>query len=178
LEVHMETTVIEKPSRGRLSRILCDVFGVLLGLLFLVAGVCLLCGTAHYIAFGGHINSGIGCALGTVALLFLGICLALPTRLYADRRLRIAGQLAASMTAAVTVASVVLPLALIVLLIADPPSPGSGGSDIAGLVVLITVGVGLAGIIIFLPCTWILARKARIRLTHLVMGTPVAGAVG
>jgi hypothetical protein len=175
----MENTVIEKHGQGRLGRRICDVLGVLLGLLFLGAGLCLLCGTVHYIASGGHINSAIGCALGVVTLLFLGTCLAVPTKLYEDRRLRIAGQLAASMTSAPTVAAAVLPVVLLVLeWVMEPPSPGSSGADIGGLVVLSMVVVGLAGILLFLPCTLILARKAKPRLAHLATGTAIVGVVG
>jgi hypothetical protein len=179
----MESAAVNQDRKGRLVRMLCDVTGVLLGLLFLVAGLFLLNGTIDYMRFGGsggrHINSAIGAALGVVALLFLSVCLALPTKLYEDRRLRIAGRLAASMTSAVTVASAVLPVVLIVLdWVIEPPSPGSSGADVGGLVVLVMMVVGLAGILIFLPCTYILARKARTRPRHLAIGTLVAGALG
>jgi hypothetical protein len=128
---------------------------------------------------GRHINSGIGCALGAVALLFLSVCLALPTRAYDNRRLRIAGRLAASMTSAVTVASAVLPVIFLVLhWVLEPPSPGSSGADVGGLVVLFMMVVGLAGILLFLPCTLILARKAGMLPAPLAVGTIVAGAVG
>lgn len=175
----MESTVIRKNGQGRLGRLVCDVMGVLLGLLFLGAGLFLLYGTAHYIASGGHVNSAIGCALGAVALLFLSICLVIPTKLYEDSRLRIAGQLAVSMTSAITVAAAVLPVVFLVLeWVMEPPSPGSSGSDIGGLVVLSMVVVGLAGILLFLPCTLILARKAKPRLAHLATGTAIVGVVG
>lgn len=174
----MDNTVIEKHGQGRLGRRICDVLGVLLGLLFLAVGVWLLCGTVHYIASGGHANSAIGCALGVVTLLLLSICLALPTKLYEDRRLRIAAQLAASMTSAATVAWVVLPLVLVLLWIAEPPSPGSPGADVGGILVFFMIAAGLAGILVFLPCALILARKSKPRLAHLAIGTTVVGVVG
>jgi hypothetical protein len=175
----MQNAVIQRPSRGRLARTLCDIMGVLLGLLFLLASLCLLYGTAHYITSGGHINSGIGCALGVVTLLFLSTCLSLPTKLYENERLRIAGQLAASMTSAVTVASAVLPLvALLLLCVIDPPSRGSPAYDGGGVLIIVSAVIGLAAFLIFLPCTYILARKATMRLAHLAIGTVVAGVVG
>ena len=175
----MESTAVHRHGEVRLGRRLCDLVGVLLGLLFLATGLCLFYGAAQYVASGGHINSGIGCALGVVTLLFLSICLALPTKRYEDRRLRIARQLAASMTSAVTVAAAVLPVVLLVLeWVMEPPSPGSSGADIGGLVILSMMAIGLAAILLFLPCTLILARKAKPRLAHLAIGTVVAGTVG
>jgi hypothetical protein len=175
----MESTVIQKPNRGRLARTLCDLGGVLLGLLFLATGLFLLYGTLHYMGSGGrHINSGIGCALGVVTLLFLSICLALPTKRYEDRRLRIAGQLAASMTSAVMIASVVLPLVAMVSLWISNPSGGSAAGDVGGIVMAIITVIGLAAFLVFLPCTLILARKAKPRLAHLAIGTTVVGVVG
>jgi hypothetical protein len=170
----MESTVIRKPSEGRLGRMLCDFLGVLFGLVFLAASFYLLHGTIHYVESGGHTNSGVGCALGVGVLLFLSICLALPTKLYVDRRLRIAGQLAASMTSAATVASVVLPLIVMISLWISTPEPG----DCAGIVAFFVVVIALATATVFLPCTWILARKAKIQLARLAVGTLAAGAVG
>jgi len=174
----MESTQTRRHMEGRLARVLCDILGVLLGLLFLIASLFLLNGTVHYIASGGHINSGLGCVLGVVMLLFLSTCLALPTRLYEHRRLRIAGHLAASMTSAVTLASVALPLVALVLVWTSNPSPGSAAADVGGIVVFFITIIGLASILIFLPCTYILVRKARPQLVHLAIGTVVAGAVG
>jgi hypothetical protein len=175
----MDSAAIQRHGGGRLGRILCDVIGTLLGLLFLVAGLYLLHGTMRYGASGGHINSAIGCALGTVALLFLSVCLALPTRAYDNRRLRIAGRLAASMTSAVTVAAAVLPVVLLILDWAlEPPSPGSAGADVGGLIMIAVIAICLAAFLVFLPCTCILARKAEMRLAHLAIGTVAAGAVG
>jgi hypothetical protein len=175
----MESTAVHRYGEGRLGRRLCDLVGVLLGLLFLATGLFLLYGTLHYMGSGGrHINSGIGCALGVVTLLFLSICLALPTKRYEDRRLRIAGQLAASMTSAAMVALVGWSLVGLVSVWISNPSPGSAADDVRGIVALIFTIIGLAGAISLLPCTYILARKAKPRLAHLAIGTVVAGTVG
>lgn len=179
LDVDMESTAVHRHGEGRLGRRLCDLVSVLLGLLFLATGLFLLYGTLHYMGSGGrHINSAIGCALGVVALLFLGICLVLPTKLYVDRRLRIAGQLAASMTSAVMIASVVLPLVAMVSLWISNPSGGSAAGDVGGMLMAIITVIGLAAFLVFLPCTLILARKAKPRLAHLASGTIVVGMVG
>ena len=174
----MEGTVIQETRRDGLGRLLCDVLGVLLGLAFLTAGLFLLSGTIDYARYGGtggrHINSAIGCALGVAALLLLSICLAVPTKLYEGKRLRIAGQLAASLTSAVTVASVLLPIVVMVSLSMSAPEPG----DVAGMVGFAVIIIGLAAAVVFLPCTWILARKSKMRLAHLAIGTMVAGAAG
>jgi len=171
----MESSVTQRRTASGLTRILCDVVGILLGLLFLAGGLCLLGGTALYIgSYGGHINSAIGCALGAVTLLFLSICLALPSRLYEDRRIRIAGQLAASVTSAVTMASVLVPLIVMISFWISTPELG----DCAGIVAFFVIVIALATATVFLPCTWILARKAKIRLARLAVETLVAGAVG
>jgi len=174
----MESTQIRGHTEGKLGRTLRDVMGVLLGLLFLIAALYVLYGTERYVASGGNLNSGLGCGLGAAALLFLGICLALPARLYEDRRLRVAGHLAASMTAAVTIASAVLPLVALVLVWTSNPSPGSAADDVGGIMVFIITVIGLVGILVFLPCTFILARKARMRLAYLAIGTIVVSMVG
>jgi hypothetical protein len=174
----MKSTMIHRHGEGRPARTLCDILGILLGLLVLIASLLLLYGTVHHIASGGNLNSGLGCGLGAGVLLFLGTCLALPTRLYEDKRLRIAGHLAASMTSAVTVASAVLPLVALVSVWTSKPSPGSAAADVGGIVVFIVTVIGLAGILIFLPCTYILARKAKPRLAHLAIGTIAVGVVG
>jgi hypothetical protein len=174
----MDSSIMHKQTGGRFTRVLCDVMGVLLGLLLLIASLLLFHGTVHYIASGGNLNSGLGCGLGAGVLLFLGTCLTLPTRLYEDKRLRIAGHLAASMTSAVTVASAVLPLVALVSVWTSKPSPGSAAADVGGIVVFIVTVIGLAGILIFLPCTYILARKAKPQLAHLAIGTIAVGVVG
>ncbi|MBN2099325.1 MAG: hypothetical protein JW753_06985 [Dehalococcoidia bacterium] len=179
----MQSTVTQETRRSRFCRVSCDVFGLLLGLLFLTAGLFLLRGTIDYVRFGGsggrHINSAIGCAIGAVTLLFLSICLALPSKLYEDRRLRIAGQLATSMTSAAAAAAALLPVVLLILNWAmEPPSPGSSRADAGGIIMIVVMAICLAAFLVFLPNTFILAGKSRPRLVLLAMGTVVAGSVG